>query len=59
MGGVIQKGVDEDDMDADGGYDDEGTWNRKYVKTQSQRSVRMKQREESKKSKLLEASQNK
>jgi hypothetical protein len=51
MGSIVQKGPDSDEDDPDGGFDDEGTWNRKFVKAQSQRSVRLKQREESKKSK--------
>ena len=58
VGSIIHKGPDPDDEDADG-IDEEGMWNRKYVKTQSQRSVRMKQREESKKSKLAEMNLNK
>lgn len=58
-GSVIHKGPDPDDENDADGIDDDGMWNRKYVKTQSQRSVRMKQREESKKSKLAEMNQNK
>lgn len=53
LGDIVLKGPDSDEDDMDGGFDDEGTWNRKYVKAQSQRNVRLKQREESKKSKML------
>ena len=52
MGSVIHKGPDSDEDDPDGAYDDEGTWNRKYVKTQSQQNVKKKLREEAKKTKL-------
>lgn len=58
QGSIIQKGPDSDEDDADGAFDDEGTWNRKYVKAQSMRSVRLKQREESKKAKVAEAEAN-
>ena len=55
-GTLIQKGPDSDDDDPETAFDEEETWNRKYVKQQSQIKVKKRQREEAKKAKLLDSS---